>query len=1379
MGGLFGGGSTTYIEGNRVGEFKLNDSSYGKYVPVILGTTRISCNVIDWADFKEHAHATEQNSGKGGAGVTTVTTTYTYTVKALLALCEGPISSVKRIWCGTKIYNSPAEAGLTLFNGTLGQMPWDGLKYYGDGVNIGPHYLSYSNLAYCAGEIDLGNGGTLPTFNFEIVSAGVPLADGYDVNPADAINYIIFNEINGAGFGGGTIDAASLENYRNYCRAADLYISIPEDVQGDPAKDLINSILEATNSIGFWSQDKLKIVVLADESITGNGITWTPNLTPVFDLNADDFIPIDKNSGALVEFTREDNSESYNEITVEFLNRANSYEKETVSFQVLSDISRRGLRPASTKNIHFFHTKKRAQTAAEYLAMKSLYARNQYKFRLAWSHCLLEPGDLVTLTDPHLGLDHTLVRINEVDEAADGELEFSAFAASVGIASSVRYEVIDAERPTLDTNIEPGNAKTPLIFSVASAIEPRAIAIATCGVNPDTWGGAVIWVSFDDVAYWRIGEVKGPARYGALVGSIGPADTTITVRLEDGNAHLLSVTEQAAEANSTPCWLDGEWINYRDAELIDEQTYRLSGVTRGFYMKEGTSHSSGATFARYDSAITQYLYREEDIGKTLYVKLQSFNVFLTNLQDISTVPVYTHVIERGDAPPAVPTNLTATGWFGYIALEWVNPTDPDLSHVEIWENSVDDRDTAVKIAEVTGSSYQRHLGSFVVRYYWAKAVDTTGNVSGFNALAGTAGNSDQENHQDFVDLVLQENPYLTEVQTDLNTAITLVDTNIKTIDLPAYEQRIADRIDEVNDGIMTQVNTYADGTIDAMLDASEAISVVRDAGIITDPATGLTSIFALDAYKTANDTRVSTVEINLDAVESTLTSKVTLAQVDERIAGAVFGDAGELLLSGVDARISVVEESLDAVEGTLIEKASVVDVNALGGRIGTAESRLDGQDAEIALLATSQELDAVELRVTTAEVNIDALEGSIVSSVTSSANVTQDEEELIAQGLVDAMLNTQESTAETREKSRTALSLAETELYAHISDEMEAEAGQRLLLAVKVDNNQAAIQSEATARATADEAIASKVETLTTTVGSNTSAIQTEQTARANADSSLASQITTLQGTVGGNTSAIQSEATARTNADGALASDVETLQTTVGDNTASIQTLANSVDGIEGKYAVKIDVNGYVTGYELIGTGASSAMMFLVDNFIVGKPGQTNRYPFVIGTVDGVTRVSIDSAFIQDASIKNAKIADLTVGRIKIASGYDYGLSWGQSAGSNASVTYTAAGYYYPTGGSLAVVSEARGRVLIQAFIKLRYWNSAFDVVLLKDGVVVDNMGGANGGAWDPIYTFFSFYVDNAPKTGATTYQLRVYHNGGEATYLSGVGISALIIHR
>ena len=412
------------------------------------------------------------------------------------------------------------------------------------------------------------------------------------------------------------------------------------------------------------------------------------------------------------------------------------------------------------------------------------------------------------------------------------------------------------------------------------------------------------------------------------------------------------------------------------------------------------------------------------------------------------------VVGADTTAPSAPTGLSATGWFGNINLNWANPTDPDLSHIEVWENSVDDRDTAVKIAEVKGTFYQRYLGSFVVRYYWVRAVDRTGNISGYNALAGTAGNSDQENHQDFVDLVLQENPYLTGVQTDLNSAIVLGDTNIKTIDLPDYEQRLADRINEINVDVHDELAKVSDAVADALGSTYELNKKVRDAGIIVDPDDGTVRIWGLDQ---ANG-RISNVEIDLNAVESTLVSKVTLAQVDERIAGAVFGDAGELLLSGVDARISVVEESLDAVEGTLTEKASVVDVNALGGRIGTAESRLDGHDSAIALLATSQELDAVESRVTTAELNIDALEGSITQTVIGSVTGTQNEEELIAQGLVDAMLNDREAQTDAKAKTESALAIAESELYAHINDKMEAEAGQRLLLQTTVGENTSAIQ---------------------------------------------------------------------------------------------------------------------------------------------------------------------------------------------------------------------------------------------------------------------------------------------------------------------------------
>lgn len=124
MGGLFGSNTYSETRAERINEFQLNQSSYGEFVPVIFGTTRLSPNVIDWADFQSHEHREEQTSGgKGGSKQTNVSITYTYTVKAVLAICEGPISQIRKIWSDTDSYDNIAALGLTLFPGTPGQTP--------------------------------------------------------------------------------------------------------------------------------------------------------------------------------------------------------------------------------------------------------------------------------------------------------------------------------------------------------------------------------------------------------------------------------------------------------------------------------------------------------------------------------------------------------------------------------------------------------------------------------------------------------------------------------------------------------------------------------------------------------------------------------------------------------------------------------------------------------------------------------------------------------------------------------------------------------------------------------------------------------------------------------------------------------------------------------------------------------------------------------------------------------------------------------------------------------------------------------------------------------------------------------------------------------
>lgn len=64
---------------------------------------------------------------------------------------------------------------------------------------------------------------------------------------------------------------------------------------------------------------------------------------------------IPASDGQLVVYKRKDSSESYNQATVEFINRANGYEKETVAFEIVADVQKRfkaSLQEVCTLSVH-------------------------------------------------------------------------------------------------------------------------------------------------------------------------------------------------------------------------------------------------------------------------------------------------------------------------------------------------------------------------------------------------------------------------------------------------------------------------------------------------------------------------------------------------------------------------------------------------------------------------------------------------------------------------------------------------------------------------------------------------------------------------------------------------------------------------------------------------------------------------------------------------------------------------------------------------------------------------------------------------------------------------------------------------------------------
>jgi hypothetical protein len=119
----------------------------------------------------------------------------------------------------------------------------------------------------------------------------------------------------------------------------------------------------------------------------------------------------------------------------------------------------------------------------------------------------------------------------------------------------------------------------------------------------------------------------------------------------------------------------------------------------------------------------------------------------------------------------------------------------------------------------------------------------------------------------------------------------------------------------------------------------------------------------------------------------------------------------------------------------------------------------------------------------------------------------------------------------------------------------------------------------------------------------------------------------------------------------------------------ASLQQEASvraSADGaLQAQYTVKVDVNGYVSGFGLASTANNatpfSEFAIRADRFYIASPsgpGLPPIVPFVVNTttqtVNGVSvppGVYMDAAFIKNGTIIGAKIADLTVDNAKLIS--------------------------------------------------------------------------------------------------------------------------------
>lgn len=1168
------GGKTSTISNSeqRILSLQVQQSSQGLTLPVVYGRARVAGNLIWYGDFTTiETKTTTRQGGKGGGGVRQEDISYTYEAAVMMALCEGEIKGIGRIWRDKEKFESLSQLRLNLARGGDEQPTWTHLqqpKHQAQAIN-------YSGTAYIySPNYELTKSAQIYQHNFEVIgkmgySSSIP-----DANPSEIIRDMLTNQNYGCGFPAENLGDTDV--YGVYCRAAGIFLS-PVYSEQTEAQQNISELLEQTNSAAVFSQGRLKIVPYGDVMLSGNGAVYVPNLTPVYDLTDDDFIVSGAQDPLRVE--RKTNADAYNQIQVEYLDRANDYNIAVAEVKDQANIEQYGLRPKDAVKMHGICDAKVANHVAQLLLQRALYVRNEYEFKLGWKYCLLEPMDLVTLTDEGLGLNKTPVRIIEIEEDEEGVLTVKAEDFPMGAATATAYPTQPSLGYSADYNKSPGNAHAPVVFEAPLQLtggEPQ-LWLATAG--GDMWGGAEVWISTDGDSYTRIGATNKKARFGSLTAALPNGavfDRTNTLGVEISAGQMTGGTEQDSRDLLTLCYVDGEFLAYANAELKGVGRYTLGNLTRGAYGSTIDAHAAGSQFVRIDEALFKYAVPANWVGRTIWVKLVSFNVFGSGVQELAEVPAYSYTIKG--APLGQIQNLRLTSSWAYgkeAVIAWDKLGGADTYDVEVYAGNTQKLLRSLSGIVDNGFTYTQAD----MRADGGQVRDVVFKVRG-RAVTGKTGNWAQ---------VAAQNPQLKPLQ-GIEIDSGLRQAFFKCA-MPS-EEDFAGIVIWVSENAAvptTEANITYDG-------AETFVSITKCNG--KDLQQGKTyylraagyDSFGKDGMHVSSSISFTVYDVSAnDLSESNLNQALRdkIALIDGNGAGSV------------NERIAA-----EARERAVVKRETEV----LNNRLGSAESSINSLRETVNQKDSSR---ASEINQLSAKLNNLSVGGR--NLIRDSATQVQNSNYLIQSYLMtDNSLQEGEPVTVTiwgdLGSDREAFWPFNSDGWNWLGTMKKVSDGvYRLSAAWQRSKNNPSNDRLLIYCGPRSGRTASRIDRIKLERGT----VATDWTPAPEDNSGLQEVRSTVQ--------VVQTALTKATGDIRSLGERITTAQSTADGNKATVQAHTQSINGLEAQYTVKVDVNGKVAGYGLASTpkNGTPESKFIVnaDRFGVGSTGKADVFPFVVDT--------------------------------------------------------------------------------------------------------------------------------------------------------------------
>jgi hypothetical protein len=652
-------------------------------IPVFWGTGKLAPNIIEYTDFQGKK---ESEGGKGGGKGGTEN----YSASVILAFAEGTVDGVPLVIVNANKLQTLSDLGMTLLTGTWpDQSPWaylvqkhpqDAFPYPGTAALLRENYNLGSSAAVPNHNILAQR---LTGFEASWCSPNTINADTYpklatafaDGIPTADLALCILDMLTSAQYGVTEFPAASLNTatllsgdnamttgdaaLQTYLRALGLGFCPVLDSQ-ETAQSILQRWLQIANCAAVWSGTALKFIPYGDEAITANGVTYVPNLAPIYSIGDDDYVGDSGNDP--LQIARTDTADAYNVVRVEITTDDGWFAFLPVEARDQNAIELAGGdRIMPTVTAHEIVGATNGQLVAQLILQQGLYWRNTATFKLSWEFCLLEPMDFILLSDANLGLDAQMYRVLSIEEDDSGELTVTAQEYVPGVSTAGAGTAQDTSSNVPDSGQVASAVNPPVLFEPGSGLSvvPQ-IWVCACGggggYDPN-WGGANVYLSTDDVNYSQVGSLNGACRMGVLTatlasyGGANPDNTnTLTVDLSESQGTLDSVTSSDAAAGQTLCYCDGELLGFTTATLVDAtasgeaQTipslapYQLGVVHEASFIADGgvVYASSGVALGAVSSnpaagqyAVTEglYVFNAADAGKGVLVTYTYANPF--------------------------------------------------------------------------------------------------------------------------------------------------------------------------------------------------------------------------------------------------------------------------------------------------------------------------------------------------------------------------------------------------------------------------------------------------------------------------------------------------------------------------------------------------------------------------------------------------------------------------------------------------------------------------------------------------------------------------------------------------------------------------------